>query len=68
MSGLPLLFTPLFTLTHIKVVAQDNIEMVGPHTFERNVNAFDHSFGTEVEVSRRVTPQLGAQKVAVTWN
>ena len=50
----------------LDVVTEDDVEMVGAEAMQGNVHALGDAFGGEVEMREVVTPQLGAECVAVT--
>ena len=49
----------------LDVVAETDIEVVGPETVETDIDAFGHAFGTEVEMGQVVAAELGAEEIVV---
>lgn len=50
----------------LDVVAQDDVEVIGPQTMEGNIDAFGDASGGEIEMLEIVATELGAECVAVT--
>ncbi len=50
----------------LDVVAETDIEVVGPEPVETDIDAFGHAFGAEVEMGQVVAAELGAEEIVVS--